>query len=114
MRGACQQREKPRHERAVVADMRRVLTQELRCQVHHIFQASRGLQSCSGSNHRCNDEHHVNGDAAWSHAKDENQDKHTHHAVDTQSDATYSGADEYQRENDYQLYENYSCQHRLS
>ena len=80
-----------------------MLAQELIRQSNQIVQASSSLKCCRRSNHRGNNKHHVDGNIARTHAKNEHKDKNTYHAVDTHSDTADSGTDENHRQHNDEL-----------
>ena len=113
MGGAGDNAEQPSGQRSVIGDVAGMLTQELRRQAHHVVKSAGGLQRCCRCDHRHNDEHDVDGQAARFQTEDEHKDEDTDHAVDAEADTAHTSTYEYQRQYDGQLEKDDCCCHRL-
>ena len=61
MASTCQEGEEISDQRSKDSDMRRILTQELFRNLHHVIQATSSLHTRSSRDNRSNHEHHING-----------------------------------------------------
>ena len=88
-----------------------MLAQKLRGQPYEIFQSSGRLKGSGRCDDGQDNHHHVDGCLARSQTEAIDEDENSEHAINAKADATYTGTNKYQGNDDGEFYKNDCCCH---